>query len=85
MTFGGGRGADTFIFESFDGDDTIWRFKPGKDKIDLSAVTDIVDWADLLANHIATSGSDLLITAGTDSIRIDSLALGEIAAGDFIF
>jgi len=51
----------------------------------LSAVLNIDDFADLLANHMAQSGADVVITDGTNSLTLDNVNLSDLDANDFIF
>ena len=52
----GESGSDTFVFEPGHGDDHIWRFEAGSDKIDLSKFGIAVEW-DTLKDNIS-SGYD---------------------------
>jgi hypothetical protein len=83
----GGQGADTFVFASGDGDDTITDFTASEsDMIDLSAMTQITDFADLSTNHMQKSGSDVVIDNGAgDTITITGVALSDLTAERFIF
>jgi len=84
----GNFNADTFVFADGHGDDVITDFEATNpfEKIDLSAVTTIVDFDDLLSNHIAQVGSDVVIeTGGGNRITALDVALGDLDAGDFIF
>ncbi len=88
----GGSGPDTFVFADGFGNDTITDFS-GNDteKIDLSGVGDITDFADLVANHLEDHGAFVTIVDGTDSIRLTGVTMNHIGAGlaysadDFIF
>ncbi len=88
----GGKGPDTFVFAAAFGDDTISDFAPGNsEKIDLSGVAAITDFADLLAHHLVDSGGDAKIVAGANSILLDGVAFAKFgidlaySAEDFIF
>jgi len=84
----GNFNADTFVFADGHGDDVITDFEATNpfEKIDLSAVTAIVDFDDLLSKHIAQVGSDVVIeTGGGNRITALDVALGDLDAGDFIF
>ncbi|MDJ1008505.1 MAG: M10 family metallopeptidase C-terminal domain-containing protein [Paracoccaceae bacterium] len=84
----GNFNADTFVFADGCGNDTITDFEAlnAFEKIDLSALTAIVDFADLMANHISPSGADVVIDAGGgDSITCLDVALSDLDASDFIF
>ncbi|WP_137156325.1 hypothetical protein [Rhizobium sp. FKL33] len=85
----GGTGVDTFLFKTGDGKDTIRDFdaKGGDhDKIDLSDVGSIKDWADLKAHHLSRDGADVIINAGSgDALRLDDVRLADLDRGDFLF
>ncbi len=85
-TLNGGGGADVFVFASDDGTDVIQRFKAGVDDVDLSAVAEITDFADLQANHLADGDSGAEISVGGEVlIRFDGVASATLTEGDFIF
>ncbi|ORE96929.1 glycerophosphodiester phosphodiesterase family protein [Aurantimonas sp. 22II-16-19i] len=86
-TLTGGFNADSFVFADAFGNDTITDFAATNDyeKIDLSAVSGIVDYADLLADHMAQSGSDVVITDGSNTITLQNVDLADLGATDFIF
>ena len=89
-TLEGGSDNDIFVFEDNFGQDLIADFFPGMDVIDLSGVTNITDFDDLLANHIDTNADGALvifdgdntITLNPSSSPIDPATL---TADDFIF
>ena len=84
----GGFNADTFVFADSFGTDTITDFAATNDfeRIDLSAVTEIVDFADLAANHMLQSGADVVIVDGTGAtITLMNVDLSDLGAADFIF
>jgi len=84
----GGRGADRFVFASGFGTDVVEDFEAEKEweKIDLSAVTSIENFADLRANHMSQNGSDVVIDArGGDRIVLLGVNTAELDAEDFLF
>ena len=84
-TFTGGGGADTFVFDEENGDDTITDFTADTDKIDLTAFTGITSLDDLL---YWKSGGDTLIYLRLDgggTIRLEGISPDELDADDFIF
>jgi Ca2+-binding RTX toxin-like protein len=85
----GGTGVDTFLFKTGDGKDTIMDFDAkgrDHDRIDLSDVASVKDWADLKAHHLAKDGADVVITTGGgDVLRLHNVALGDLDKGDFLF
>lgn len=83
----GRMGNDTFVFADGFGNDQIVSFEAlnGLEKIDLSSVTNILDFADLAANHMAQVGADVIITDGANTITLVNVALGNLDANDFLF
>ncbi len=81
----GGTDADTFVFKTGYGTDTVSDFQNGTDRFDISAWTAITDFNDLKANHVVVSGADIQIVAGSDKMIIKDTALAELTASDFIF
>lgn len=82
----GKGGADVFILEDNFGDDVITDFRAYNDTIDLSAVSDITDFDDLVANHITHYGyNDALLTVGDNTVIIDDLVVANLDASTFIF
>ena len=58
------------------------------EKIDLTAVAEIADFTDLTANHMVQDTlivTDVLITAGADTIRLENVQLSDLHETDFIF
>ena len=54
--------------------------------LDLSGVTDIVDLADLLANHATDVGADMVIDTGAgNAITLIGVNVSELHNDDFLF
>ncbi|MEX0285798.1 MAG: VCBS domain-containing protein [Paracoccaceae bacterium] len=68
----GDDGADTFVFADGHGNDTVTDFDLTMDILDLSAVTQITDFNDLINNHLSVSGNDLVISGG-GTIRLENI------------
>lgn len=91
-TMTGGAGLDDFIFSGNFGSDTITDFDShnGED-IDLTAVTAITGFNDLLNNHLNISGGFAQIVVGGNSILLKDVAFDDVgwgesySASDFIF
>ena len=84
----GGFNADTFIFEDGFGNDTITDFAStsNAERIDLSAVSEFIDFADLTANHLTQSGADTIIDDGAgNTITLTGVNLTDLDAIDFVF
>ena len=83
----GNAGNDIFVFVDGDGRDTISDFEAlnGSERIDLSGVSAITDFADL-QGMMSQSGTDVLIDAGGgDTITLAHVALADLDASDFVF
>ncbi len=84
----GGTQFDMFVFADGFGQDTIVDFDAlaSGEKIDLSGVGAITDFADLMASHATQVGSRVVIDdlAG-NTIRLDGVLLGDLDATDFVF
>jgi hypothetical protein len=81
----GGAGHDTFVFKTGYGKDTVTDFENGKDHFDLKSWAAIDDFADLKAHHLTVSGNNIIVHAGSDSLTIKDVTMGELSSGDFMF
>ncbi len=90
----GNAGADTFVFSDGFGHDTVVGFEASnQEKIDLSGVTAITSFSDLVDNHLTTDpiSGFAEIFVGSDTIVLNGITAAHIgtgqdyAAGDFIF
>ena len=90
----GGSGNDTFVFVSGFGHDVIVGYSANNaEDIDLSGVSGITSFADLVNNHLTTDGGTgfALIVDGSNSILLSGITVAEIGNGlaysgsDFIF
>lgn len=87
-TLEGNFNADTFVFYDGGGSDVVTDFDLPNifEKIDLSALTEVTDFSDLISNHIAQAGSDTIISDGAGmSITLIGITYTDLAADDFIF
>ncbi|MEX0304014.1 MAG: calcium-binding protein [Leisingera sp.] len=86
--FGEG-GADLFIFKGAFGNDTISDFQTAgkKEKVDLSAITNIKSFRDLENNHLSeNSDGDAVISDNKgNSITMDGIGIADLSGNDFIF
>ncbi|MEM8871606.1 MAG: calcium-binding protein [Pseudomonadota bacterium] len=85
-TMTGGAGEDRFVFRDNEGHDDITDFSVSDDQVALGGVSNIEDFDDLLDNHIAQVGDDVVINddAGTQVTLLDT-ALGDLEADNFLF
>ncbi|MBR9862822.1 MAG: calcium-binding protein [Rhodobacteraceae bacterium] len=84
----GGNGADIFVFSGAFGQDVIQKFAARNDaeKIVLSGVAGIVDFDDLMDNHVSVSDGDVVIVdADGNSITLENTKLGQLDEADFLF
>ncbi|MDB5525144.1 MAG: hemolysin-type calcium-binding repeat family protein [Rhizobium sp.] len=85
----GGGGIDIFVFANRMGKDRVTDFVPegaNHDIIDLGNVSAITDFADLKANHLEKSGSDVVIFINNgDTITIEGVKINDLHANDFLF
>ncbi len=84
----GGAGEDVFVFADGFGVDQILDFNAAStvERIDLSAVSAILDWSDLTSNHASQVGADVVIDdlAG-NTITLLGVSLAGLGQGDFVF
>lgn len=82
----GSGGLDTFEFKNSFGHDTITDFNlSNQEKIDLSAITGIVNPADLFNNHLSQDGADVIFDDLLgNTITIENTLLGDLSNQDFI-
>ena len=85
----GQGGDDTFVFAANFGQDSIYGFEATNDleKIDLSSVASITNFADLVANHMTQVGSDVVIDDQSgNQITLVGASLNNLLDGnDFLF
>ncbi len=86
-TLGGGTGADTFRFNLRAGDDTVRKFTPGEDQIDLTSLN-LQSFAADVRPALQVDGDDVLIDLrdldGRGSIRLEDVTLADLYPADFI-
>jgi hypothetical protein len=81
----GGKGAETFVFRTGDGKDHITDFGRGSDKIDLSDLSGVTDFHDMMNHHVTEVGGDLHINVGGDHLVLDDVAKADLHASEFTF
>ncbi len=90
----GGGDTDTFVFTDGFGVDRILDFAAANaEKIDLSSVTAITDFADLVANHLNAEvvTGYAMIQAGANTITLIGYTMADFGTGlaisdlDFVF
>ncbi|MEM6852200.1 MAG: glycoside hydrolase, partial [Pseudomonadota bacterium] len=84
----GGAGDDLFIFNSGDGADVIRDFSEGAgagDVIRLVGVSGVNSFADVMAAASMAGSATLLTFSGGDQLRLQGVAMGDLAADDFLF
>lgn len=83
----GGDGADTFVFGKGFGRDAILDFDPAEgDVIDLSRISGVESFDDLMADHATQAKAHVRITTDDGSVlTIQNFDLGELKADMFVF
>jgi len=82
----GGTGSDIYVFAStVEGADWIDDFAAGQDRVDLSAISTMEDFSDVLAIAQEWGGTTWLNFNQSHSIRLQGVALASLSANDFIF
>ena len=91
-TLTGGADDDTFVFNNGWDADVITDFSSDDGEvIDFSAVSKILDFVDLIGNHIRDNGGEAEIYAGNNTILLQGVTVGQIGFGldyseaDFLF
>jgi hypothetical protein len=82
---GGLGGADTFMFRTGWGKDTVTDFEAGVDTLDLFGWSDIKSFNDLKQHHLSQVGDDLVISAGNDKLILKDMDTDELKASDIDF
>ncbi|MEY8831265.1 calcium-binding protein [Sedimentitalea sp. XS_ASV28] len=84
----GGAGNDVFVFANKYGNDTVFDFDATNDDelIDLTAVTRIRSFDDLMNNHISQVGTSVVIDDSDRTIiTLHNVDLADLDAADFLF
>ena len=87
-TLTGNFNADFFVFDDFFGNDVITDFNQVNafERINLSALTNIVSFADLQANHLSSDAmGNALIIDGENTITLIGVDMSDLIESDFIF
>jgi Ca2+-binding RTX toxin-like protein len=80
----GGKGADVFVFKSNSGIDEITDFGKGADRIDLRALSDVTDFADLMKNHVKLVDGHVVIHSGSDELHLLDVSKQDLQPADFM-
>ncbi|WP_137157922.1 M10 family metallopeptidase C-terminal domain-containing protein [Rhizobium sp. FKL33] len=82
----GDGGGDVFCFAAKSGRDVVMDFsdKDG-DRIDLSRLSEITGYKDLVRNHMKDDGDAVIQISSSSSIRLDGVEASDLDRGDFIF
>ena len=81
----GGEGADTYQFETENGQDTITDFTNGEDLIDLREFTQITGFSDLTINSDGDDSVIDLTSHNGGSVRLQGVSISDLDAADFVF
>lgn len=85
----GGSGNDVFVFKGQFGQDIVQDFLFGSplERIDLTAVSNIESYEDLVQNHLSTTekGSLVFDDGAGNSITLNGVSLGDVGEENFLF
>jgi hypothetical protein len=85
-TLTGASGNDLFVFAQPIGNDTIYNFNAGTDRIDLIGFNTLSSFSDLQANLTNDANGDAVITIGADqTITLHGVDAASLTANDFVF
>ena len=78
-TLKGGNGSDFFVFADNFGEDVVVDFDANSSEIvDLSAVTEITSYLDMISNHLMENGGYAQITVGSNMILLEGVAYSDV-------
>lgn len=81
----GGAGNDVFLFSNGYGSDRVVDFGKGDDRVDLSGLTEVTGFGDLMQHHVVQAGADLKIVAGSDTLVLEDVRKSDLHVDDFVF
>ena len=83
----GGSEADVFVFGDGFGRDQIMDFDgvTDGDVLDLTLLSSVVDFADLMANHAKEVKAGVLISSASDTVLLKGTDLVDLQVDDFLF
>ena len=86
---GGSDSADRFVFQDGFGNDTLSDFDAGDamEQLVLSSLSAVsfTTYANFEADHLSTDGADVILTAGSDTLRLQNTSISDLDAADFVF
>jgi Ca2+-binding RTX toxin-like protein len=87
-TLNGGKGLNTYVFADGYDHDTIVKFQAGRDTIDLTGVSSVANFTELLALMEQVDRRTVLIDFGNgDTLTLQKTTIGALTShqGDFLF
>ena len=83
----GGKGADTFVFLDDFGIDIVSDFEAHlpDEKIDLSALSEITGFDDLLADHLQEQNGSAVVIVDDNRIVLGGVLLSDLDSSNFVF
>ncbi len=83
----GGLDGDSFIFSGAYGVDVISDFSAAAvdEFIDLAGVAAIIDFTDLVNNHLSEVAGSAVITVGLNTLTLSGVTMASLSVGDFLF
>lgn len=82
----GGSGSDLFVFHDGFGRDVVTDFDPTSDVLDFSGVSSFTSYSDIVNNHAAQVGADVIISiSSSHQITLEDVSLHSLAEQNFDF
>ncbi len=76
-------GRDTFVFKDNNGQDAIYDFRSGEDKIEISGIAGLADFSQLQMQITVQDGSSIIALGTDDTVTV--IGVTNLQAQDFIF
>jgi hypothetical protein len=80
----GGVGSDTFVFASSYAADVVTDFALASDRVDLSAMTSVTGFSNLLSLGSQVGSSAVFNFGGGDTLTLQNVQLGNLSSSNFV-
>ncbi|MDB5550427.1 MAG: hemolysin-type calcium-binding repeat family protein [Rhizobium sp.] len=77
-------GADTFVFGTHSGHDTVTDFDATLDRIDLRKLDGVTSFSDLKNHHMSEQDGNVIISVGGDQLTIENIGKNDFDKADFL-